>query len=875
MSCDVDLLERDGQLDVLVTTIERAGSEGGGSVVVRGEAGCGKTSLVRLATERTSTTSRSVWAQCEPLSSPRPLGPILEAIAQLLPTDPTARARPARLADQPPTPDPSPFDVIFGALRAEATVLVIEDLHWADGATLDVITRLAPRMAATPSTLIVTLRPDGAEGLRRTLGQLARADAVQVETPPLERDGVQRLAHRAGRDADAIYSLTAGVPFLVRAVLATSGAGLPESATDALLSAIASLDDAGRHALEVLSCVPRVAADRSPEPSLVPFAALAEAGVGLDDVESAERSGLIVVGARGAAFRHELGRLAVESTLSGARRSIVHGALLEAFRRLEADPAVLAHHAIGAGADAAILETCRDAADLAAACGAHREATGLLAAAVGAARRLHDSALAELAERSARERYLTNDLVGAIEHQRLALGVLLGVGDRDRVGRAHLWLGRYSWFRGDRAEAEVSVDTALGVWPPGDPARAEALNARARLAMLAGDRGSAIVAAEEALGLLGAGGDDGLRSSLLNNIGTARLFAGDDTGVHDLESSLVIAERAGSGEDYLRACTNAAYALTEQRRLSAAEWFIERGMSYAAHNELDLWDRYLLGIRSRWRLLRGNTLAAAEDADIVVADEGNELNRILPGLVLATLELRSADPRAADRLTDSLQLATRFGEPHRLAPILAAVAERDWLTGGAGPLDQIAETLSSSGARLSPMARGELAVWAQRLGTTFEVDASGTPYQHTLAGDHARAAHQWQDLSTPYERALALVDLGTPDALLEARGICDRLGATATVASIDLALARTGVPIPRGPRTSTVANVALLTSRQLEVLDLVAAGRTNGEIAEELFITLKTAGHHVSAILSKLGARHRTEAVAIAHDLGIVRPRIR
>lgn len=850
------LVDRGPQLEVVVAAIDEARLGAGGSVVVRGEAGCGKTSLVSAALAAGDGLA-VVWTSCEPLAAPRPLAPVHEALRHLG-------------ADRDAGDDDAA--VLLQALRSTPTVLVVDDAHWADDATLDVLTRLAGAMATTPSVLVVTCRPSADDPLRAVLGRLARAGARQVATPPLTRASVTALASAAGRDGDVVFELTAGVPFLVNAVLDASGPSLPHSAVDAVLAATTGLDDDARAALDTIACVPRVHSTARSDEGLVPFDVLDRVGVHAEAIEAAETTQLLAVGPRGVAFRHEIGRLAVESAMSGLRRRRLHARLYDAFAALRADPAVLAHHAIGAGDDAAIIDACDAAARVAAAAAAHHQARTLLSHAVDAARRTRDGRLVELAERSAQHRYLTNDLVGAIEHQRLALGILLAGDDPERVAAAHLRLSRYSWFVGEHADARTHVDTALDLLRRrGSPeALAEALTARSRLAMLDGDRATVERTVAEAQGLLGRHARPDLRAALLDNLGTTRMMAGDDTGPAVLHEGIAAAERIG-GEEYVRACTNAAYTLTESRRLDEAEHHLTLGISYARQHELDTWTQYMTGIRARWHLLAGRTAAALDEAELIDVDDRNELNRITPLVVLGTIAARGGSPDAGELLGQAMALARRFGEAPRIGPVLAAEAERAWLEDATGPVSEITDLLTRRIDSVGPMLRGELATWLRRLGGSVDgVDCSGTPFAHTLDGHPDLAADRWAQLGAEYDRALALIDHGVPASLLEARRICEEVEATATVAVIDHRLARAGVRVPRGPRASTAANVARLTTRQLEVLDLLAQGRTNAEIADELVISLKTAGHHVSAILTKLHARRRTEAVAVARQLGLL-----
>ena len=778
----MELVDREVQLDQLIASLDAARDGDGGSVLVRGEAGCGKTSLVRAALAVVDDRLRVGWTSCEPLRAPRPLAPINEAGRQLAGVH----------ADVD-------VDVLFGALRDEATVLVIEDLHWADDATLDVVTGLAGRMSATPSTLVVTYRPSGAAPLRRVLGQFARFGARYVDTPPLSRESVAALASAVDRDGDRVFDLSGGVAFLVAAVLGAPGEVLPDSAVDAILALASRLDDASREALETIACVPRAGSAMSGADALVPLAVLERAGVGIEAIDGAERTGLIDIEPAGAAFRHELGRLAVESTLSATRQRLIHRRLRDAFRTIGADPAVIAHHAIGAGDDTEIIEFCTEAADASIAVGAHRQACFLLSHAVDAARRAKDDRLIDLAERSARQRYLTNDLVGAIEHQRVALGKLLGGSDADHIATAHLRLSRYSWFRGDALNASAHVETVLSVLAdqPVGELRAEALAARCRLSMLRGDRAGAERDAAAALAALGDADRPDLRAALDNDIGSVRLLFGELDGLAQLQTAI---DRANgrAGEEYVRGCTNAAYALTEIRQLSAAEPYLAQAMMYAHAHELDTWSTYMVGVRARWRLLRGNTTAALEDAESLDETDSNDLNRVLPGLVRGTIAARSADSSADDLLAEALEIAHHFDEAHRVGPVLAAIAESAWLRDVDDPVDQLVSFLVTSGKSVGPMLCDEIESWLVRLGgpPIGALEAPAT-FQRSPAVDAESRAAQWEDLHAPYDQALALIDDGRPESLLRARRICEPLGASATVHRIDRFLQQAHVPVPR------------------------------------------------------------------------------
>ena len=856
----MELRDRTLQLSVLASLVDRAVAGEGSIAVIRGEGGSGKTSLVRAALDAAASSCRVAMVTCEPLMSPRPLGPIRDALPQLgVDTD----AGRDHLTD-----------AISVELNRQPTVLVVEDLHWADDASLDAIGRLARRIDATTSLLVLTHRPDVEHSVRAVLGQVARLAPTHLETPPLTRETVEDLARTAGRDPDAVMDMTAGNAFLVDAVLAMEGTDLPPSASDAILGSAAVLSAEAREALDHLACVPRICSLPELEAGVVPHAVLDHLGLPPTAVEESERAGLTVATRTGVAFRHQLGRLAVESALSRTRRRQLHAALFDAFRTVDADPAVLAHHAVEAGADDLIVDICETAASQAIALGAHHQGARLLSEAVGAARRLRDSRLVDLAQALAREQYLTSDLVGAIESQRLVLTQRLAEGDEIGVSRAHTTLARYSWFSGDRATAEQHAATAVAVLSDGggkeeNEVRAEALTGRSQLEMLAGDNPAAIASAERALALAKSAGRRDLEAAAMNNMGTAEFAAGIESGLERLDASIELARQHDVDEQVARGFTNAAYMLTSVRRLGEAEPYLSRGIAFADDRQLDTWTGYMMGIRARGRLMAGQVAAALDDAAAGATDDRNPLNLILPSLVEGTIAARRGEPEAGAAFELALDLARRFGEAHRTGAIVAAIAERAWLRSEPGPIDELRELLDHPPDPGASWFDGELATWLTRLGHPTVVECAGTPYEKTLRGDHIESAADWARLGCPHEQAVALVDDGGPEALLEARELCQGIEATATVELIDDRLRRAGTPIPRGPRPTTLANPAALTARQLEVLDLLAAGRTNAEIAEELYISAKTAAHHVSAILTKLAVRSRTEAAAVAHQLGL------
>jgi hypothetical protein len=329
-------------------------------VVVGGEAGVGKTALLRTFCAGQDGAVRTLWGVCEPLRTPRPLGPLLD-VAEV--TGGELGALVARAA--------RPHEVaaaLLQELRGRLpTVLVLEDLHWADEATLDVMTLLAARIGSVPALVLASYRDDElnrAEQLRHFLGELVRRPG-RLRVEPLSRAGVAALARSRGFDAEELYHRTGGNPFFVVEVLAGGQEQIPETVRGAVLARAARLSKPGRRLLEAVAIVPG-----DVEVWLLELLA----GELLDQVDECVSSGVLSSGRAHVAFRHELARLAVEEAIPAHRRLALHSAALSALAARDGDPALLAHHADAAGDVEGVLRWAPHAAERAAHAGAHREA---------------------------------------------------------------------------------------------------------------------------------------------------------------------------------------------------------------------------------------------------------------------------------------------------------------------------------------------------------------------------------------------------------------------------------------------------------------------------------------------------------------------
>jgi DNA-binding CsgD family transcriptional regulator/tetratricopeptide (TPR) repeat protein len=577
------------------------------------------------------------------------------------------------------------------------------------------------------------------------------------------------------------------------------------------------------------------------------------------------------------AFRHELARLATEDSLTAPRRQTLNRIVLRALlnRGSEALLARIVHHASQAGDSDAVLEYAPIAARQAAALSAHRESAShyLVALQHGATLPLPDRA--ELFERLSYECYLTDQMEEALQARREALGIWKELDDERRQGDGLRWMSRLSWFLGRKKEAEdYSIDAvkALESLSPG-PELAMAYSNRAQLHMFAGENQRAAHWGSRAMELAEALGATEAFVHALNNVGSAQYRAGDEQGRFKLEESLRIALANNFHEHVFRAFTNLASFAVEARAYQLALRYLDSGIAYSTQHYLDSWELYLTAWRARVHFEQGDWESAANEAALVLGHYGVSVITKIPALaVLGHVRVRRGDPDATRLLAEAHELAMQTGELQRVAPVASARAEFSWLRGDFEQVKTEARfVLQISSGHDEPWLHGEFAFWMWRAGDAVETNEKiAAPYALQMSGDWRAAAEAWREIGCPYEQAMALAD-GDEPARRTSLEILERLGAGPAAERLRQVLRAAGARgIPRGPRPSTKKNPAGLTSRQVEVLGLMADGLSNAEIADRLFISPKTVDHHVSAILAKLEARTRAEAVSIALQSGLI-----
>ena len=862
-----ELVERGASLELLREACAGARERRGSLVFIGGEAGVGKTALVRRFADELGGAASVLWGGCDPLLTPPPLGPILEIAAHA----------PSVVSE---AIDGGGAHAIATALlaaddRRMSLVIVLEDVHWADEATLDVLRVLGRRVGGSPTLVIATYRDDELERfhpLRIVLGELATADGVKrMALELLSPEGVSQLAQGHGPDVGELYRLTSGNPFYVTEVLASGGTEIPSTVRDVVLARIAGLSASASAVVEAAAIAP---------PSLDAELTLAVCGDASDSVDECLASGVLVAANGGVAFRHELARAAVEDTLSPTRRLALHRAVLLALTetaRGSVDLARIAYHAEAAADTDAVLWYAPLAAEEATRLGAHREAAAQYGRALRFAGGLPPGEQATLLERRSDALYLTDDQVAAIADLEGAMEQYRRAGAIDREAAARGRLVPYLTCRGLLTEAEEAATGSIAALEalPESPLLADATGAMALLSAYRGDDEAVVAWGKRTVELARRFGDTEKRVDGSIGLATVELFRTGDA--RPLERTLDEARANRLPQLAAHAMHNLALgSVVRGSHEQAARW-IDAGLAHCDGLELDLWRLALLSLRVRFELDRGAWTDATATAELIVAEiRDSPEPRLQALLVLALVRARRGDPGTEPLLAEAEAIVAPATDPGWHASLACARAEVAWLERRSEEAREVThaayerERMSGSSWWL-----GELAYWRRKNGIVEDVPAIATePWSLQLAGDWRAAASAWTARERPYEAARALTEADDEDALRAALAELQRLGAGPAARMVARRLRERGArDVPRGPRRSTAANTGRLTSRQLDVLALVAEGHRNAEIAERLFLSRRTVDHHVSAILRKLQVGSRGEAVAAAGRLGLLQDR--
>jgi DNA-binding CsgD family transcriptional regulator/tetratricopeptide (TPR) repeat protein len=870
-----ELIERELPLATLGDIVRRAGDRSGRVVLVSGEAGIGKTLLLRRFAFEQQRNCSIYWGSCDALFTPRPLGPLHDiagrldgVLAALMNSDATPAAIFARM---------------LGALDAHhrLPILVFEDVHWADKATLDLIKFLGRRITSVRALLLLSFRSDevtGAHPLTRVLADFPPVAIQRLDLGPLSLSGIEQMLEGTPLDARHLLRITGGNPFFVSEIASSpSGAqALPVSIREALRARRARVGRSANAALDAVSVFP------SPPGQAVLEWMLGKSGT--RGCEACVAAGLLVAAEQGGyRFRHELARMAVLEDLSEAARKALHAKAAKALVAAapageEVRPSELVHHARGAGDAAEVLRLAPLAAADAARVGAHAQAAQHLAAALEHVASAPLDVAAQLHESWSYEAGLAvkiDDSIIAARHR--AIELWRAIGRNDKVGLNLRWLGRMHWYRGEAKLADEYLTQMLEVLEALPPGRelATAYAVRAQMSMLQRRNKDTVLWGQRAIELARRFEDMDALAHALNTVGSAKMYGGQTIGLRMLEESLALSLEHELHEQAARAYTNIVSCAASTRNLAVADDYAARGIKFDSEHDLDSWTHYLVGLQTYVRLHQGRLVEARDIAESVLRlDNQTVLMRAPATITVATVRARMGEDADDERLQQALAVAVSIGEIQYLLPTRLALLEASWLRDDKATWpEHLAALAALPLERLNPWDSGDVAVWFDRCGVPdrgrAKRKAPSAPRRLELAGRHREAGEALLVRGLRYDAAMTFAHACGDDvasALVRALGLFEEMEARPGAEFVrrraeSLGLAGALPKRKRGPYAKTRAHPLGLTGREVQILRCVKDGLSNREISLELQRSERTIEHHISALLAKLGVRNRLEAL--------------
>ncbi|HET8844376.1 MAG TPA: AAA family ATPase, partial [Ktedonobacteraceae bacterium] len=580
----MNLLERDHFFEQLSALLCAAAGGHGRTVLVNGEAGIGKTALIEQFVSQYGNNAELLWGTCEAFFTPRPLGPLYDIATQV-------GGRLAELLDCN-TGQAALFSAFLEELqkRSQPSIVVFEDVHWADEATLDLIKFLGRRVLSLPVLFLVTYRdtePSFDHPLQSVLGDLPSKAVVRLRLSPLSEQAVAYLANLAHRSAEGLYVATLGNPFFVTEVLASETEGVPLTVRDAVVARIARLSAQARMILELASVVPTRTERWLLEAILRPAAQV---------VEECVASGMLDLSHTTVAFRHELARLAVESTLFPLRKQALHTQVLQAmlFHGVDASQAArLVHHATEARDEELVLRYAPLAARHAADQGAHRQAADHYRSALLYADLLvapgQEEVHAELLDKLANEASLTNQIQEAFRAHSAALELWRRLNRIVQVGYTLYRLSEHSWRLGRSGDAYRFAAEAVELLETLPPSR-ELGQAYANLSshhMVSGNAAEAVMWGKRAIEVARQFGDARTECYALFSIGSINWCSDEEERRATLEQCLHLARSQSFEEIAALAYVNLANTRVRSRSYAQATSYLQEGIVYCMDHDLD------------------------------------------------------------------------------------------------------------------------------------------------------------------------------------------------------------------------------------------------------------------------------------------------
>jgi DNA-binding CsgD family transcriptional regulator len=863
------LIERDGLLASLQQHFEDISDGEGHCVLISGEAGIGKTALVKAFCKKQSDECSIYQGACDALFTPRPLAPLYDILWQVnkerWPTSPSSEERSALFAN------------FFQELSAKKgkLLIVFEDIHWADEGTLDFIKFFARRIYQLPCLFILTYRDDEIHSrhpLRNVLGQLPPDSFTKLMVTPLSKQAVVEMATHKGYSGEDVYSISGGNPFYVNEILASYSPGVPDNIKDSILSVYERQKEGTKNAWQIWSVMPeglevdRVAKLKS---------ALGKA------IDHCFAISVILVQSGKVVFKHELYRRTIEESLTLFKRMELNKMMLELFLdsfEEKGEIERILHYAKNANEKKLVVKYAPAAAQKAALIGAHMEASKLYLTAIDYFEGNDTNQLAKFYEAYAYECYLSNQIKEAIGFTEKVLDLWKEEADVEKTGDSLRFLSRLWWFDGNGKNAEDFAWQAIEVLKdqPASLTKAMAFSNMSQLKMLSNEPAECMLWGEKAIAMANELGNEEILCHALNNVGSVQMFihSSEQKGIAMLQQSLDIALRNGYHEHAARAYANLASVAVKLKNYAFARKTLDDGIHYCEEGDLNSWGFYVLSWKARLNLETGNWTEAFNIADNLLKNENQPaIIKITALIVVAKVLMRKGDKDVLALLLEAKSRSFKTMELQRVIPSMAALLEYEWLTGKTiieqEDIEQTTVLMQQTGIDLE---KNEFAFWMKKAGRHFvQGKEIAEAYDASSEAKAFKAASIWEKTGCLYEQALVLFE-GKEDDKRKAITIVQDLGAIAVYEKMKQEMRNLGIKnIPRGIRNTTRSNAALLTSREMEILQLLKEELQNKEIAAQLYISAKTVDHHISSILFKLDANSRSKAVSEAVRAGILK----
>ncbi|HEU5168715.1 MAG TPA: LuxR C-terminal-related transcriptional regulator [Chitinophagaceae bacterium] len=861
----MELVERDNFLSMMHETFDEVITGEGHCILISGEAGIGKTSLVRFFFNEKKEDCQIYFGACDALFTPRPLSPVYDIALQI--KDKTWDTDDRSML----------FTGIFRELEIQkkASLIIVEDIHWADEATFDFLKFFIRRITQLHCLLLITYRDSeihSSHPLRTVLGQLPPDFFTRLQLSPLSRGAVETMAAAKGYKGEDVYSISGGNPFYVNEILASYSTGIPDNIKDSILSVYNRQNEKTKQVWQILSVIPSGLEVKYLE-KLEPYYSEA--------IENSIDTKILIMKEGLISFKHELYRRTIETSLSPLIRRDINKRMLDILvensdqsREMER----IIHHAKNASENEIVVKYAPLAAKEASSVGAHLEAAKLYLTAIEYYREKDKNTLIDFYKAYAYECYLTNQLKDGIIHIGKAISFLELKNDIVSMSTCLHLLSWLWWFDGNGKKAEDAArkNIKLLANQPLSGATAMAFAHLGRLKMLSDETEECLHWSEKAMAMAKELANEEIICYTLNSIGTmyAKNIPTRKKGLELLQQSMDIAVKINHEEYIGHAYANLSANAVRMKDYVNAQKILDAATQFLEERDIDLGTKYLLAYETRLALETGNWAKANSIvSNFINNDDLPPIGKIGVLIVAGTIKMRRGEANALALLLEALDKALNTGEPQRLAPALTAMLEYEWIAGRRvieNPvLDNVINMIKQRGNIYENSAFAFWLFKARKQKLLLNEFYEG--YLIESMAMALKASALWKQLGCPYEQALTLFE-GDDDNKKAAIAIIQKLGADPIYEKMRLEMKSSGIKsIPRGIRKSTKSNPANLTEREVGVIQLLKDGLQNKEIAAKLFISPKTVDHHISSIFLKLDVNSRTKAVQEASRLEIVK----